>query len=149
MSSLDKDLNEKFGKSNRKLKAAYHVFDLENNSLHGYDVVSGQSYWDGIGSRKKFSRHIDENGHILEHDAANPDVKASTESPYASNVSEATQDDFDALIKRLKCLTQTEKEIIQLLWEGKTETEAGIILDMKRSTVATHLERARKKIKRV
>lgn len=145
---LDKDLNKKFGKSNKELHDAYKALGLEENNatLHGHDVDNGEGYWEEVERTKKFSRGIDENGKILEHDQANPDNVSANESPYFID-KDATNLEFDALILKMKFLTLREKEIIQLLWEGKTEKETGIILGIEQTTVATILGRIRKKIK--
>lgn len=146
MSDLDKELNKKFGKSNKKLHDAYKAFGLEDNmaTLHGHDVRDGKTYWDAVENSTKFSKGIDENGKILEHDAANPDNISMNETPYFKN---EENKEFDVLIQKMKYLSRREKEIIQLLWEGKIEADIGIILGIKQTTVSTILNRARRKIK--
>lgn len=140
MSSLDKDLEQKFGKSNKKLRDMYKAYDLENNSLHGYDVVDGKAYWDALESKRHYDSEL-----LLEKNRANPDVEPDTSTPYNQEGSGA---EFDDLIEKMPYLNQIEKEIIQLLWEGRTQEEIAVVLNMKRVTVATHLDRARKKITR-
>lgn len=140
MSSLDKDLEQKFGKSNKKLRDMYRAYDLDNNSLHGHDVKDGKAYWDALESKKQYDSE-----QLLEKNRANPDVEAETSTPYSR---EGSAVEFDDLIEKMPYLNRIEKEIIQLLWEGRTQEEIGIVLNMKRVTVATHLDRAKKKILR-
>lgn len=137
MSSLDKDLNEKFGKLSR--------------SLRDERVVKG-SYWDLERGQRKYDwykQQKDSDGFMIEPPKANPDVSEDTSSPYNGHTDSNTQNVFDELIEKMKFLTTREKEVIQLLWEGKVDSEIAVILGIDRRNVATLLSRARKKIKKL
>lgn len=135
MSRLDKDLKDKFGKLSKP--------------LHD-ERISKKSYWDNLDYQanvKGFRSNAGGNGELQESLEANPDGLPMSASPYDMETNKETQKVFDDLIEKLRGLTRGEKEVIQLLWEGKTESEVAIILGVKRGTISTLLNRARKKLK--
>lgn len=137
MSSLDEDLRKKFGKLSRPLRD---------------ERITKGSYWDMEKGQKKYDWYKQlksVGGFIVETPQANPDVVSSDGSPYNQSSDKGVHNQFDDLIERMRFLSLREKEIIQLLWEGKTEKEIAVILGVKRGTIATHLDRARKKIRGV
>lgn len=137
MSSLEEDLRKKFGRLSRPLRD---------------ERVSRKSYWENLDYQanvKGFRSNQGGNQELKEAIHSNPDGLQSSESPYTSEIDKNTQNVFDDLIEKLKGLTRSEKEVIQLLWEGKTQAEIAVILNIQRGTVSTFLNRARKKIKKL
>ena len=68
-------------------------------------------------------------------------------SPYNQESDDNVQDKFDAIYNRFCLLSKREREVIELLWEGKTEQEVAILLQVSSGNISTLLKRARKKLK--
>lgn len=67
-------------------------------------------------------------------------------SPYNQPCDINIKEKFDQLQERLHLLSPREREVVELLWEGKTQEEVAAILGVARQRVATCLNRARKKL---
>lgn len=77
----------------------------------------------------------------------NPDIVADENLPYYKENSPYIQDTFDGVTGRFHKLSKMEKQVIELLWEEKTQQEAAVILGITRDDVNTYLKRARNKLK--
>lgn len=77
----------------------------------------------------------------------NPDTMADIDSPYFYEHSEETQKKFESVLGRFHKLSDMEKQVIELLWEEKTQNEVAEILSISRDEVNTYLKRARNKLK--
>lgn len=67
-------------------------------------------------------------------------------SPYNQPCDDNTQERFDQLQSRLHLLSPKEREVVELLWEGKTQREVAAILNITQQRVTSCLSRARKKL---
>lgn len=76
---------------------------------------------------------------------SHPDIEY--ESPYNTAPSEAIKDRFDDVLSKFKLLSKQEKEVVELLWEEKTQQEVARIMEISQQAVGTYLKRARKKLK--
>ena len=57
------------------------------------------------------------------------------------------QDQYDAVIGRMHKLSPMEKQVIELLGEGKSQNDVAEIMSITRDEVKTYLNRARTKLK--
>jgi len=67
-------------------------------------------------------------------------------SPYNTEADESVKEKFEEIQSRLYLLSPREREVVELLWEGKTQEEVAAILKVTRQRVTTCLQRARKKL---
>lgn len=67
-------------------------------------------------------------------------------SPYNQPAADNVKDQFDDIQSRFYLLSSREREVIELLWEGKTEKEAAAILNITQQRVSACLRRARQKL---
>lgn len=77
---------------------------------------------------------------------SHPDSVDSSQSPFNQPCDGATKNKFEEVIMRFHKLSPRERQVIELLWEGKTEQETAIILGIGRGNVSTLLNRARIKL---
>lgn len=99
------------------------------------------AYWNWV-SKHSIAGSI---GDVPELAEANPDWLSDEDAMYKP-CSESDKDQFDTIIAHIDKLSLREKEVIQLLWEGKKMREVAVILSLSLTAVKTLLARARKKL---
>lgn len=67
-------------------------------------------------------------------------------SPYNNPCDQNTKEKFEEVQERLYLLSAREREVVELLWEGKTHEEVATILGVGRQRVTACLNRARAKL---
>lgn len=73
-----------------------------------------------------------------------PDTESA--SPYNQECSDNAKRRFEELQERLPLLSAREREVIELLWEGKTQEEVSAILGIGQQRVSACLVKARHKL---
>ena len=99
-------------------------------------------YWDWVAVS---APTVHDSGEFIEMAEANPDW-LSEENTMFKSCSESDKEKFNTLMVNTDKLSKKEKEVIQLLWEGKTPKEVATILNLSGGAMRTYLQRARKKM---
>lgn len=102
-------------------------------------------YWDFIKGRQRQSE-----GNPVEESIANPDVLAETDSLYNRPLTEVGNIQLEAIQEALPKLSQRQQDVLKLRgFEGYTEEETAMHLEISRLAVRNHLQRARNTINKI
>ena len=77
----------------------------------------------------------------------NPDIIGDTKGLYNQPCTPSVREQFDSVMGRFHKLSKAEKEVIELLWEGKSQLEVAEILGITQQAVSVYLKRARTKLR--
>jgi DNA-binding CsgD family transcriptional regulator len=110
------------------------IFDLQENIKKCTYCLEKTSY------RAEYRRRWSK-------EKSDPSKLSEEKSLYYRTCSDATIEEFEAVMGRMHKLSRREYEVVQLLWEGKTTYDVAKILSISQGNVTTLLERARVKLK--